>query len=518
MRHRSRSAHLRPSRALLTLAALATTVVPLEGQTGLDGLGTEVEEMLEAWNLPGVAVAVIQDDAVTFARGFGVREAGGTDPVDEHTVFAVGSTSKAFTAAAVAMLVDEGKVDWDDPVVDHLPDFRLSDPWVTRQMRIRDLMAHNSGLLRGDRMWYASGRTRDEVLHQARHQPITYPLRATFQYNNIMWIAAGEVVEALAGTTWDAFLEDRLFDPLGMDRSTTSVKGLGRMTNVARPHRELPDGELRPIPYRNIDNAGPAGSINSTVVQMAQWVRLHLAMGEYGGQRLVSEAAMQEMHTGQMIMRKDGLWGLIFPDSDFLSYGLGWFLTDYRDLKMVSHGGNIDGMTAFVGFVPERSYGFVILVNLDQANAFVSALAHRLIDRLEGKEGPAWSERMLEVWSGIQEQAREQARKVEEERVEGTSPSLELARYAGVYHNEMYGEIRVEVDGGELRADFGPHFRGPLEHWHYDTFRAHWDDPGEMKEFMRFEIGNDGSVVRLHADIEGTIEFARRDEDASGDG
>ena len=503
----------RTERVWGTTASLMMVLVigaPLEGQEGLNGLTDEIAEMVSDWGVPGLAVAVVQDDEITFAQGFGVRTAGGSDPVDEHTIFAAGSTSKAFTAAAVAMLADEGLLDLDDPVLDHLADFRLSDPYVTRALRIRDLMAHNSGLLRGDRIWYASGRSREETLYQARYQPLTHPLRATFEYNNIMWIAAGEVIEERSGQSWDRFMEERIFTPLGMSRSNTSVTPLPKMDNVATPHIELPDGELKAVPYRNIDNAGPAGSINASAVDLAQWVRLHLGEGEYEGTRLVSEEQIRESHTGQMIMRTEGTWGMIFPESDFLTYGLGWFLSEYRGLKMVSHGGNIDGMTAFVAFVPEREYGFVLLANLNGANAFMSALAHRLVDRFEGGEGEDWSTRMREVWDGVVEQARAQQEKQLEGRIEGTSPSLPLSDYAGVYASDMYGEITVTQDGEGLAARFGDGFHGPLEHWHYDTFRALWDDPSESKEFFRFELGTDGAVQVLHAEIEGSQEFVRR--------
>lgn len=482
---------------------------PLAAQQGLAGLDGEIEAMVAEWGVPGLAVAVVQDDQIVYARGFGVRHVEGGDPVDEHTIFAAGSTSKAFTAAAMAMLVDEGKVSWDDPVIDHLPDFRLSDPYVTRDLRVRDLMSHNSGLLRGDRIWYASGRTREEALRQVRHQPMTFPLRSTFQYNNTTWIAAGEVIEALSGATWDDFVARRIFEPLGMTRSVTLLGPLAEMENVAQPHVLTPDGELRAVPYRNIDNAGPAGSINSSAAQMAQWVRLHLgSAGAHAGTRLVSEEALLETRTPQMVMRKTEPWASIWPESDFLNYGLGWFLTDYRDVKMVSHGGNIDGMTALVAMIPERDYGFVLLVNLNGANAFASALVHRLVDRMEGGEQLPWSDRMLAAWRKAREEARAAAQAVEDGRIDDAPPTLAPDAYAGSYDNEMYGEIVVVEQDGALRARFGAGFEGPLEHWHYDTFRSSWD--GGAREFFRFEIGTDGAVSILHAEIEGSVEFVRR--------
>ncbi len=520
MRISQRAAPLPPRRAtespatrtasLLALIALLTLSPALAAQQGLDGLGDEIERMRRDWAIPGVAVVVVQDDAIAFAEGFGVREVGGAEPVDEHTVFAVGSTSKAFTAASMAILVDEGKVAWDDPVIDHLPDFRLSDPYITRDLRIRDLMSHNSGLLRGDRIWYASGRSREEVVRRIRHQPVTFPLRSTFQYNNTTWITAGEVIELLSGMSWDDFVASRIFRPLGMARSTTLLGPLDRLDNVATPHVARLDGTVEAIPYRNIDNAGPAGSINSSALQMAQWIRLQLGEGEFEGERLISEEAIRETHTGQMIMRKTGSWALIFSESDFLTYGLGWFLSSYRDLTLISHGGNIDGMTAFVGFVPRRGYGLVILANMNGANAFSSALAHRIIDLLEGGDGLPWHQTMLARQRELEEEARERAQEIEDGRVAGTAPTLPPAEYAGSYRNEMYGEIAVAEEAGVLSATFGAGFSGTLEHWHYDTFRTRWGGAGEGGEFLRFEIGSDGKVAVLHAEIEGSVPFRRR--------
>ncbi|MCY3611770.1 MAG: serine hydrolase [Gemmatimonadetes bacterium] len=493
--------------ALLLLLSPGTSAW---GQDPLAGLDETIQEMMQDWSVPGVGIAIVQGDDVTYARGFGVKRIGGSDPVDENTIFAIGSSSKAFTAAAIAMLVDEEKLSWDDRVVDRLPTFQLSDPYITRNIRIRDLMSHNTGLLRGDRIWYASGLTRAAILDRVRHQPVTFPLRSTFQYNNTTWIAAGEVIKAVSGMTWDDFVAARIFRPLGMARSTTLIGPLARLDNVAEPHIETPDGELTAVPYRDIDNAGPAGSINSSVMQVAQWVRMQLAGGEYEGERLISEAAVAEMHTAQMFLRAEGLWSAVFPESDFLLYGLGWFLTDYRDIKMVSHGGNIDGMTALVVMVPERDYGWVILTNLNGANGFTSALAHHLVDRLEGGEQLPWNEMMKETFAELEEQARAQARQVEESRLEGTSPTLPLAEYVGTYESDMYGEFVVTEERGVLRATFGAGFEGTLEHWHYDTFRSTWTDPVNQHEFLRFEIGTDGKVAVLHAEIEGSVAFTRR--------
>lgn len=477
-------------------------------QDGLSSLSREVEAMRTDWGIPGVSVAVVVDGEIAFAEGFGVRELGGSDPVDANTVFAVGSTSKAFTAAAIATLVDDGLLRWDDPVIDHLPDFRLSDPFVTRELRVRDLMSHNSGLLRGDRIWYASGRSRDQVLHRVRHQPISFSLRSTFQYNNIMWLAAGEIVEELTGLTWDDVLAQRIFTPLGMDRTTTSVAALSEITNVATPHIELED-VLVSVPYRDVDNIGPAGSINSSAIEMAHWVRMHLAEGSVGGQDLISPSGVEEMRTAQIVVPLEGAWGALFPGSNFLEYGLGWFLSDYRGLKVASHGGNIDGMTALVAMVPEREYGVVVLANRASLNDFTMVVANRVMDLLEGGERHDWSDEIREGWSALLAETDRQQEERLAARVDGTSPSLPVEAYVGTYRSDMYGDMVVTLEGDRLQATFGPHYSGPLEHWHYDTFRVLWDDPSGVKEFLSFVLGADGNPSILNAEIEGPVEFER---------
>ena len=496
--------------ALLALGSAQPAHV--EAQSPLRGLDAEIESVMEAWKIPGAAVAIVHNDRVIHAKGYGVREVGQPDQVDEATLFAIGSASKAFTAAAVAMLVDEGLVGWNDLVIDHMPDFRLNDPQATREMRVRDLLAHNSGLLRGDRIWYAQDRSRDQVLHQVRYLEPTWSLRANFGYQNIMYIAAGELVEAVSGRSWDAFVAERIFEPLGMSQSNTSVKDLAGNHNLASPH--IPDEDTpRPVPYRNIDNAGPAGSINSNVVEMSEWVRLHLANGIYGGERLLSEASIREMHRPQMLLDyNDPVFSALFHPADFMTYGLGWFVSDYRDFKLVGHGGNIDGMTAWVAFAPERNYGLVILTNLNAANGFSIALSHSISDRLVGAEPTDWSALFLESLEELMAMGEAQQQAILDARVEGTQPSVDLAAYAGTYQHPMYGDFVVEHTPEGLTARFGPAFLGPVEHWHYDTFRADWEDAAAQPEFLRFTLDLMGQPAVLLAEIEGTAEFRRKQE------
>jgi len=504
-------------RALLTPCFLAyflsffvSTATVLAQEAPLQGLDAYIETMIADWNIPGVAVAVVKDGRVIHASGYGEREIGTRQMVDEHTLFAIGSASKAFTSAAIAILVDEGKLDWDDPVTDHLPWFQLYDPYVTRELRIRDLMAHNSGLKRGDRVWYGINMSREEVVRRARYLPPAHSFRSTFEYNNTMFIAAGLIVETVTGDSWDDFITRRIFQPLGMTQSNTSVDDLAGLSDVSTPHITV-DGKPRTMPWRNIDNAGPAGSINSNILDMAQWVRLQLASGEYGSEQLISAVNIQETHTSQMIVPPGGRT-MTFPDSDFLNYGLGWFLAEYRGRKMVTHNGNIDGNTAQVAMIPQENIGLVILNNLNGANAFSGALTHHIFDRLLGGVQNDWSHTQLALWEELLAQQAAAVEEAEASRIEGTKTSLPLHLFAGTYTHAMYDDIVVEYNDGKLAVRFADSFEAELEHWNYDTFRALWSDAsqqGGLPKLMRFVLGPDGMPAVLHADIEGTVPFDR---------
>ena len=280
---------------------------------------------MKDWKVPGMAIAIVRNDSVVFAKGYGVRKVGDPTPVDPHTVFAIGSSTKAFTSAAVAMLIDDGKMKWDVPITTYLPGFQMYDPYASRELTVRDALSHRSGLARGDFMWYAADYSRDEVLHRVRYLKPSWSFRSNFGYQNIMYLAAGQAAAAASGRDWDTLIQERIFAPLGMGESSTSVRALPSLPNVAQPYAEI-DGAVTFVPYANIDNIGPAGSINSTVLDMAQWLRLQLADGKFGGKQIVSSATLAQTHTAQTVMKYELPWNLYFPEAHLMSYGMGWFL------------------------------------------------------------------------------------------------------------------------------------------------------------------------------------------------
>ncbi len=464
-----------------------------------------VTNALKEWQVPGLAIAIVKDDRIVLAKGYGTRELGKTLPVDERTLFAIGSSSKAFTAAAVAMLVDENKLKWDDPAIKYLPGFQLYDPYATRELTVSDLLSHRSGLTRGDRLWYGTANSRSEVLRRIRYLKPSWSLRARFGYQNIMFLAAGEVISSVTGKTWDDFLAERIFTPLGMKDTSTTIRSFSNSNNVATPHAKIEE-KVQIVAWRNIDNIAPAGSINSNVVDMAQWLRLNLGGGVYQGKRLLSSGAIKEMQSPQTVIRLEGPMERLYPTANFLTYGLGWFLSDYHGQKVVEHGGAIDGMRALVAMMPEEKLGVVILTNL-HGTILPQALMFRIFDFYRGTPERDWSAEMLKTVKALEEQAKDAEKKAEAERVNGTAPSMAIEKYAGKYESEMYGEANVEVENGKLVARFGPNFTGDLEHWHYDRFRVKWRDPIQGKGFINFRLNPQGKIDQLN--IEGLSEFTR---------
>jgi CubicO group peptidase (beta-lactamase class C family) len=497
----------RLARFTLTMVLLlACTAPPSSAQQGpLRGLDAYINKAMAEWDVPGLGLAIVRNDSVVYAAGYGVRELGKSDPVDARTLFAIGSSSKAFTVLTLAQLIDEGKANWNDRATQHLPWFQVYDPYVTREMNLRDLVSHRSGLTRGDRMWYGTDLDRHEIVRRVRYLEPTWSFRSNFGYQNIMYLAAGLVAEEISGKTWDDLVKERIFAPLGMQQSLTSVDPLPGLPNVATPHSRI-DEQVTPVAYRKIDNIAPAGSINSSAIEMAQWVRLQLGRGVYNGNRLVSERNIREMHSPHTIIATDTAAERLYPETNFRSYGLGWFLEDYRGRKVIHHGGNIDGMSALVAMMPQENVGLVILTNMN-GSGLPPLVMRRIFDLYLGGAGRDWSGEILAYTEQRMEQAAERQRAAEAARVANTRPALPLERYAGTFGDQMYGDVIISHSGGQLGVHAGPSFTADLEHWHYDTFRATWSDRTLGRTFLTFGLDARGEAQTLT--VEGLGEFTR---------
>ena len=494
-------------RPLFMLFLILGMSAPLSAQNSpVPGLDAYIEQALKDWSVPGLAIAIVRNDSIICERGYGVRKLGSPETVDENTIFSVASTTKAMAAACVGMLVDEAKMTWDDPVTKWLPEFELHDPWVTRELTVRDLLTHRSGLPRGDLLWYGSTNDRSEVLRKVKMLEPATSFRSRFGYQNIMYMAAGEVVRSASGMSWDQFIVERLFRPLGMSSSSTSVKDLDGRQNVATPHEEV-DKDIVPIRWPNYDNVGSAGSVNSTAHDMAQWVRLNLSNGVFNGKQLLSQKSVEEMQTPQMINRLDSLAKALRPSTHFLLYGFGWNLLDYQGKKVVTHDGWLDGMRSRVGMIPELKLGVVVLLNGPRA-ALHGALVYWIFDHYLGVERRDWSREMLDIVRNDEAKAKERTEERKKALVPGTKPAMPLTAYLGTYQHGMYGEAKIYLERGKLVLAFGPMYTGDLDHRHYETFQVNWRDKVLGWDDVVFVQGVDGKVASFKWD--GVGEFVRK--------
>jgi CubicO group peptidase (beta-lactamase class C family) len=491
-----------------------------EKDNPLAGLDAYIEKAMRDWDVPGLAIAVVKDDKVILAKGYGVREAGKNDPVDENTVFAIGSNTKAFTATALGILVQEKKISWDDHVTDWLKGFQLYQPWVTREITVRDLLCHRSGLppYGGDLLWYGTDYDRAEILRRVRYLKPVSSFRHEYAYQNLMYLASGQIIPAVTGKSWDEFIKTRLLQPLGMRGSGTSVRELKAMDNVAAPHMKI-GGKVAVIPYRNVDNIAPAGAINSSIVDMTQWLRLQLGRGTYNGAKIVEPGVIEETRSPHTPMRMPPDAQKMYPSTHFLAYGLGWVLQDYHGRLLVWHTGGIDGMLSLIGIVPEERLGMVVLTN-SSGHALHSALFYRTVDAVLGQPTRDWSALNMEQQKKSEARMAEMLKKVEQSRVQGTRPSLPLSAYAAVYEDDLYGNAQVAEEGERLVLRYSSRLTADLAHWHFNTFRVTWRDPvarealSQETGFVTFELDAKGKVTEMKlGDI---ASFRRAPEPRSG--
>lgn len=485
-------------------AALGATQPSLEQKVA--ALDAYIAQARQDWKVPGLAVAIVQGDKVLLSKGYGVLQTGATQAVNEHTLFAIASNSKAFTSAALAILVDEGKLHWDDRVSQHLPWFRLRDPWASADIRVRDLLCHRSGLgtFSGDLLWWGTSYPAREVLERAALLEPAAPFRTKYEYSNLMFIAAGEVIRAVSGLSWEQFVEQRIFSPLNMSRSVTSTTDLSAKGNFATPHKTYTDRN-QPIEWMNWDVMGAAGGVISSVHDMSKWMQCQLAQGEAapGAKVLFTKARSREMWEAHTPIPVSEGSRRRFPSTHFRAYALGWSLSDYLGHKLVGHGGGYDGMYSQVLLAPEKGLGVVVLTN--SMTGVGSAITYRVMDTFLGGAQRDWSGEMLPGALAGQQAFEARIQETIAPVATGTQASQAPAAYTGLYRCPMYGDTRVELENGRLvmRLLPYPELVADLVHLHYDTYEVRW-----RKDFAWFGGGtaqfipdSRGRFVRLLLDI-----------------
>lgn len=494
-----------------------------EARARIDGLADYIEQSMPDWDVPGLAVAVVYQDEVVFSRGFGVKELGRPDPIDTETLFQIGSVSKSFAAGAIGALVDDGLVDWDDPIVKHLPWFQVKDPWVTRNMTIRDILSHRSGIP-GDAysvLAVMDARASAERLRLLDNQG---PLRQDYRYSNQGYGVAGLVVEAVTGMKWGDWVRQRIFTPLEMNSSAASPYEIwddrfvataflgsapaGAVSiadaperNVAMPHGVARDGSRRVLSWQSYDSMQAAGSVVSSVADLVNWIRMHLGGGSPGGEVVLREETVAEMHAPQI---RTEVTGLVepFADEGLGAYGLGWSRSSFEERLQVSHSGGIFGFPAYVTLLPEAEAGVAVLAN---GSLWTPYYPHREIAawvfaRLIGTPERDWHGEIMTRTRAIEAQVESTLAAQDAARIPDTAPSLPLQRYTGAYEYEYEGQAHVEIgDNGGLRLHFGQpgSFSGNMEHWHHDVFRLHYDGgdgQAYSSGFVTFTIGPQGEV------------------------
>ena len=481
-------------------------------QAPLPGLDEYVARALKNWECPGLAIGIVKGDEALHTKGYGVRKIGTSEAIDERTVFGIASCSKAFTATSIAMLVEEEKIKWNDPVANYLKGFQLYDPYVTREIAVRDLLCHRSGLpaYGGDFIWWGSSRSREETLNRIRFVKPASSFRSTYAYQNIMFLAAGQIIPVVTGKTWDEFVKERIFVPLGMSSSTTRFDDLKGVTDLATPHMRI-EGKTVPIAWRNIDNGGPAASINSNVADLTQWMILHLGSGTYRGRKIFSPGVSHEMFSPQTIIPvtppAPPLPAFLKPN--FSAYGLGWSISEFRGRKIVRHYGETDGMSSVVALLPQEKLGVVILTNL-HTTTLHTALLYRIFDGMLNAPTEDWSAHYLQLRKEAEDRDRDQEKQLRESRVKGTSPTHPLPEYTGTYRNTTYGDAMVVEENGRLvvRLIPSPTFVGDLDHWHYDTFRSKWRDPVAGTEFVTFRLDHSGRISEMILKVDNFIDYS----------
>lgn len=444
-----------------------------------------VEKSRQRFEVPGCAVAIVYQGEVIFSKGYGHLSVKEETPVSTETLFGIMSTTKAMTAAAMGILVDEGKVDWDAPVMDYLPEFQLYDSYVTRSLRVRDLFTHNAGLGNADFLWaWDSKATTEYILHQMRYAEPAYPFRGGYTYQNIMYLAAGEIIEAVSGMTWQRFMKERVYSALGMEHTFPDLAASMQYQNRSLAHQRL-EGAIITISEMLADPIAPAGATWSTIDDMAKWVQFMLEDEE----GLLKAETKAEILKPQIIIPREQFYPTTqLTQPNWTTYGLGWFQQDYRGSMLNFHTGSLDGRTAIVGLMKEHDFGFYFFGNLDHAE-LRHALMLRAIDVFVFEDTQRdWSDEVYRLYATMRETRESALEKRNELRVEGTSTSHDLSAYPGEYTHPFCGTAKITLQDDVLHFEMGPEQTGTLVHWHYDTFMVHFDKQWWTPSLLSFGL------------------------------
>jgi CubicO group peptidase (beta-lactamase class C family) len=449
---------------------------------------------LQQWQIPGAALAIVQNDRVVYLKAYGTKD--GTQPVTPDTLFQIASTSKAFTSTALAMLASDGKLSFDDPVRKHVPYFRLADVCADSQVTLRDIVTHRTGLARRDELWDDTPFTREDVVRKMASVSLARPFRTSYGYHNIMFITAGEAVTHTSGMPWDDFVRTRIFQPLGMTHTVLSDAEWNASTDRATGYAwDVKNGRMKVQTPIDTTTIGAGGAIKSSARDMAQWIRFQLAGGTFDGKQLVKPELLAETKMPHTVIRLEGTTKDVNPQTNVLTYAMGWNVQDHRGEQLVAHAGALNGFRTQVALLPKRNIGMVLLINagrgwslLGMRNAIVDIL-------LDGRPSRDWSTYYLTLDRESDAKAATDKATRLTKRVPNTTPTRPLAEYAGAYTNEAYGPAKVSLADGALVLEWS-RIKAPLTHYHYDVFDAA-EEEHALEETVTFALDDEKKVKSL---------------------
>lgn len=477
----------------LSISAIAQQVA-VPATKALSGVDPFVEQLLREWKVPGLALGVVQDGQIVLARGYGYRNLEEKLPFTTNTLFPIGSTTKSFTSLALAILKDDGKLDWDDRVRKYLPDYELQDPVASERMTLRDLLLHRSGLARHDLVWYSSDFTMPQILDRLRYLQMGKGFRNAFDYNNIGYMTAGYLAGQVYGKGWETLVRETILNPLGMKATNFSDSDSEKTSDYALPYDEMHD-KIQRIPFASAQGVEPAGAINSTLNEMLAYTQMLLAKGKYGEKQIVSEANLATIQSPQILMGRPAP----YVEMSEPAYGMGWVIQSYRGHRYVWHNGGIDGFYTLLATLPDDRIGVVVFTNrLDPPAAEI--LARNVFDRLIGLAPVDWDERYQDTAAKAKQAEAEEEKKLLAGRVPDTHPSHPLEAYTGKFENPGYGTVTITLQDGRLQFALN-RLRTPLDHFHYDIFITPIDSRLSGLT-VRFQAGVSGDIETIAAPLQ----------------
>ncbi|MDD5570855.1 MAG: serine hydrolase [Bacteroidales bacterium] len=498
----------------ITVLAVFASIVKSQQALPFKGIDEYIKNGMKEWQIPGLSLAIIKDGKIIYAKGYGVCEIGKENKVDENTIFAVASNSKAFTGLALCILANENKISLDDKVKKYIPDYQLYDTTASREVTIRDLLCHRIGLgtFHGDLVVWGSNYSRDEVIHKMKYIKPSFSFRNGFGYCNTAFITAGEIIPRVTGKSWDDFIKERILIPLEMKRTTTSINDFKNLKNIATPHTIL-NGKVITIPYRNTDNIGPAASLNSTATDLAHWLILQMdTSGKYNNKFIISHKIIKQTQRPQNILPSDPYFSKIFPQTHLRAYCLGWSMQDYYGKAMYRHTGSADGMVSITGFLPEEKLGIVILTNYDQHD-FNVALFYQIIDAYLGVQYKDWNKYYKKTDDENKAKQLKEDARLDSLKKLNVVPDLKINEYSGNYENKHYGAAKITIENDILYLMLLSHngLKGKLDCIGKDLFLCTWNDPIFGRSTIPFTIKDNKVInfkVKINPDFIDPVEYS----------